>query len=225
MNKRALIVLLGLLPGALLAQNGGPFTINGVIDKVENYGVLFVQYTPSTGQHRDTTFVKEGRFSFAGTVNNERQKGQVIIYSEPQRSVLFYLEPGAIEVSSTKDGKHFMVGGTPLNKDLQEYNSGLYKMLDSINAAKSKVQKEVTEFDQEIKILRLGLTKRFIQQHPLSPIGLDELEFSARSFKSPEQLSPVFDLLDPSLKSSAKGIEIGNRLKGMGSSAETIKKS
>jgi hypothetical protein len=225
MNKRAVILFLGLLPGVLLAQHGGSFTITGTIDKVENYGVLFVQYTPGTGQHKDTAFVKRDRFSFAGTVNNERQKGQVIIYGEPQRNVLFYLEPGAIEVSSTKDGKHFMVGGTPLNKELQEYNSQLYKMLDSVNGTKNKVQKEVTEFDPEIKMLRLGLTKRYIQRHPLSPIGLDELEFCVRFFTSPEQLSPVFDLLDPVLKSSEKGIEIGNRLKSMGSSAETIKKS
>lgn len=209
--KKVLIALLGILPGVTMAQ-GGAYKVTGDLGNGNNSRLMMVRYTVSTGQKKDSAQAVDGKFTFKGVVNDERQKGQIVVFDgQRQSSIIFYLEPGNIELKYPKGSAYYTVGGTPLNKDLQLFNTMMNKMLDSVNAS----GKSVNQFSQEIQPMKFELTKKFIRQHPGSPIGLDLLNEYAIGNNAPEELHAAYNMLKPDLQSSEKGKELASRIKGM----------
>lgn len=209
--KKLLFSLMSLLPVALMAQER-PFTITGDIGAGKNVKVELVQFTISTGQKKTPEQTVEGKFTFKGTVNSERQLGQIVVYDNARQfSFIFYLEPGNIRLTWPEGAKHYQISGTPLNKDLQEFNTMLYHVIDSINATGASI----TEYSKNIWPYKMELTKKFIQRHPGSPIGLDQLNQYAIGNSEPATLEAAYKILKPEIQKSDKGIELANRIKGM----------
>jgi len=211
--KKRLLVLMGLIPLMALAQDG-KFTISGKVAGNEYCGVLLARFVKSTGQLKDTTFVVNGQFSFSGMVNNERQMAQVIVYGLHEQSMLFYLEPGTIEIDHSNNNLHYAIGGTPLNQELQQFHALLNAMLDSVNAKKEE-GKKLTLYHKEIQLLKLSIVKNYIQQHPASMIALDDLNTFGALVNNADELELVYNLFTPELKASDKGIELLAKIKKM----------
>ncbi len=220
--KKMLVALAGLLPVMVLAQKGGAYTIKADFGSGTNMVVLN-RYTLRTGQHKDTARMVEGKVTFKGDVDNERQIGQLIVSGaerESGKSVVFYLEPGTITVDYATDDRrwHYRLGGTPLNREYDEYNRMLNQVMDSLHAGKPGNQ-QLDRFDPKVQDLKGEVIRRFIVKHPSSPVGLDQLNEFAIKSKKPDSIKAAYDLLAPAQRKSAKGIELADRIRGMQSVA------
>lgn len=209
--KKVLISFMSMLPVAIMAQDR-PFTITGDLGPGKNVDLLMVQFTVSTGQKKDSGKAVNGKFTFKGKVNSERQIGQIVVSDQGRpSSLIFYLEPGNIQLTWPTGAKHYQVGGTPLNKDLQAFNSMFHHVLDSMIATGA----QVNEFSKEVAPIKFGITKKFIQRYPGSPVGLDQLNQYAINNNEPASLEAAYKMLKPAIQQSEKGKELAKRIQGM----------
>ena len=212
--KKILIALLGSIPCIVFAQKGGPFTIKANLGNDSIQKVMFVRYTLKTGQHIDTLHPANGKLTIKGVVNEERQRGQMVVYTVRQsRSVSFYLEPGTITLDYSADKNSFVLGGTPFNRDLNQYNIMFHQLVDSLQAGK-QVDANF-QFSKEVLLHKFPVVKLFVLTHTKSAVSVDVLnEFATRS-KEADMVQAVYDKLDPALRNSPSGIELADRIKGM----------
>jgi peroxiredoxin len=214
MLKNILVTLAILAPMCLMAQTEKPYTVkitcgNEPLGKAE-----LVRYTLSKGQRRDTAQAVNGQLTLKGSVDAERQKGQLLLSSgKEQRSYLFYLEPGAINIKYDPATKQFHVAGTTLNNDLEVYNRLFYHFLDTLHADhKSEPNYQFSPLVQEKKV---AVMEQFVKTHRNSAVSLDELNQFAMRSTNTEKVQQLFKQLSPALQQSATGMELQNRIKGM----------
>ena len=213
--KKIFIALVGFIPCMTFAQQkGGPFTIKANLGKDSIQWVVLNRYSLKTGQHKDTLHPVNGKLTFKGVVNEERQRGQLIVYTgHDQRSFVFYLEPGNIGIDHSKNNEQYTIGGTPLNRDLNQYNMMFHRLVDSLRGGK---QVDVNfQFSKEVLQQKFPVVKQFVLTHTASPVSVDMLnEFAIRS-KEADMVQAVFEKLSPALRQSESGIELADRIKGM----------
>ena len=211
MMKNRLIGLLLLLPLFSVAQQR-EFTVEADFGPGVENKVLFVRFTLSTGQQKDTLFTTDGKVVFKGMVNEERQIAQLIVLEGvKQRSAIFYLEPGTIHVRFPYTGEpdsRVTIGGTPLNEDYQYY----FTLLDRYTGARNRPEGNTTP----IKNGTLEAIRELISQRPDSPISVDLLNRLAVQFNEPVLLLEQYERLSAKIKKSEEGKELLTRIKGMG---------
>jgi peroxiredoxin len=213
--KKTLVLLMVLTPFLLKAQHA--YTIQGKLGMPVDGKVYLHWFNLDTGKHLDSADAIYGQFSFNGSVQHT-ETGQLIFRSGyGDKSVVFYLEPGNIMIDYPADAEYARLSGTPLNNDLQQYNKMLYSFLDSINAGRQGKQL-YTWYSKEIMGGKIGVIGRFIEKHPASQVGLDQLEQYAIGNKTPDILDPLYEKLTPGLRKSPIGVEVASRIKGMRSS-------
>lgn len=206
--KRICIVLLGMFPVTLLAQHK-QVNISGKTTDAENCGALFSYVAPDGKVKRDTTFVKNGQFSFHSDTYEQRVIGQVIVFAQPKDySLLFYIEPGNIQLDVYGDKARDKRAGTPLNEQLQEFAGIETTLMDSANAGKDPKEK-VDRYAPKGQPIMLEAINRFMATHPHSSIGIDQLDNVTRAYKNPEALTATYNMMDSKVKES----ETGRRVK------------
>jgi peroxiredoxin len=202
------LTLFALLSPAIAMAQGGAYTVTvdygpGVTNKV-----MLNRFTLNTGAIRDTAFSINGKATFKGIVNEERQMGQLIVIEGDTRTGgLFYLEPGNINIDFK--GKHPVMSGTPLNKDYHDFRVLLNATVDSAGGA-------VTEFDPQMMNTRFNVITKFMAAHPKSEISVDLLNQIGIRFKDQAQMLAAYDKLTTASKNSPQGKELRNRIKGLG---------
>ncbi|MRG44123.1 redoxin domain-containing protein [Chitinophaga sp. SYP-B3965] len=209
---KALTLFALLFPVAVMAQEGA-YTVSldygpGVTNKI-----MFNRFTLSTGGKKDTAITLNGKATFSGIVNDERQRGQlIVIEGDYQRGGLFYLEPGKININY--QGKHPVISGTPLNEDYQVFRELLNATVDSANV--NNTGRPVTEFDPGMMNARFNVIMKFMAARPKSEISVDLLNEIGVRFKDKVQMVAAYDKLTASAKKTPQGIELRNRIKGLG---------
>lgn len=212
------IVLWALFPTALLAQDKS-FSITGHTTRAENCGALFGYVAPDNTVKRDTTFVKNGQFTFRGTAYGQRIMAQVIVYAQPRDySMLFYLEPGNIQLDVMGDKALDQRSGTPLNQELQVFINIETALLDSAGATQAAATK-LTPYSPEAQPLVLEAVRRYMALHPHSVIGVDQMLNLVRSYKHPDELAAVFNKMDDAVKESKEGKQVSATIEGMRATA------
>lgn len=216
--KKNWLLLLAMFPLAMQAQNK-QLTISGNTVDAENCGVLFSYVAPDKSVKKDTMFVKNGKFSTRGEAFNERVIGQVIVYAQPKDySVLFYLEPGSIQLNLEGDRHKDRRGGTPLNNELQQYTDMETVALDSVNSQR-KPEERLTRYSPDAQPIVLDVVRKYMLKYPHSVIGIDQMELLVRGYKKPEALITVFNLMDDAVKSSKEGMAVKAAIDGMRATA------
>ncbi|HEY0272301.1 MAG TPA: TlpA disulfide reductase family protein [Chitinophaga sp.] len=216
--KKNWIVLLGMFPMALLAQ-GNKVVITGKTAQAENCGVLFSYVAPDNTVKKDTGFVKDDQFSFNSVAYDERVIAQVIVFGQQgDRSILFYLEPGNIQLDVYSGKEGLRRSGTPLNRELQEFVTMETAALDSMNAGKSREEK-VTVYHPAAQPVVLEVIAKYMTLHPHSVIGIDQLSNVVRGFKSPDSLTRVYNMMDSAVQHSKQGMLVKAAIEGMRATA------
>lgn len=210
--KALILTLLAGIPIAVSAQKS--YTVRVKIDNPAVKKVKLHWYTIESGSHDDSATLKNGYFQFNGQIENPQfaQIGYKI--GRSYGGVNFYLEPGHIEILEPKDAEYADLKGTPLNRDLQQYNKMLFTYLDSVNANRSADQK-YHWWDAAIMPGKFKVISKFIKAHPASQVSLDQLDQYAIANKTPDLIQPVFDMLSPKLQTSDKGRDLAIKIKGM----------
>lgn len=214
MLKHIFIALATLAPIQLMAQAEKPFTVKITYGNEPAEKAELIQYTLNKGVHRDTALAINGQITLKGTVDKERQKGQLLIqFAKQQSSYLFYLEPGTINIQYDPAVKKFHVVGTTLNNDLEAYNKLFYHFLDTLHADKKSDANY--QFSPLVLEKKIAVIAQFVEGHRNSAVGLDELNAYAMRGKDVVKTKQLFKQLSPALQQSAIGMELQNRIKGM----------
>lgn len=216
MLKTIVAVLVATAPLQLLAQAEKPYTVKVTYGAEPVEKATLVRFTLSKGAHVDTALSINNQLNFKGTIDAERQKGQLLLHKDrSQSSYLFYLEPGNITINYDQATKTFHVAGTPLNKELEMYNRLFYHFLDTLHADKKGDANY--QFSPLVLEKKIAVVSQFVTTHPNSPVSLDVLNEYARGSKDPVKVEQLFKKLSPALRNSAIGVEVQNRIKGMNS--------
>lgn len=209
---RAVTLFALLFPVAVMAQEGA-FTVTADYGPGVTNKLMLNQFTINSGAKRDTAITINGKAIFKGTVNDERQRGQlIVIEGDNRRGGLFYLEPGKININY--QGKHPVISGTPLNEDYQVFRAFINAMVDSAN--EKNTDRAVTEFDPNMMNPRFNAIMKFMAARPKSEISVDLLKEIGVRFKDKAQMLAAFDKLTAATKKTPQGVELRNRIKGLG---------
>lgn len=205
-----------------LADN--EFEITGTADPSLNGKNIFLEKQGPTGFTAiDTVKIENGKFIFKGTVK-EPDFHFIAIEGKPDQKLDLILEHGTIEIEMDKDtlGKS-KKSGTYNNDMLSEYikktetfkreeDAFKNKNRDAYMAAYQKQDQATMENlnnqYKKIKEKREAFDMDFIKKNPKAYINIFLLGQIAGS-KSPEEAKKLYASLDPELKKTEKGKELG----------------
>lgn len=164
----------------------------------------------------DTVPVKEGKFSWKGTLPDP----QKILIRADQQYLEVYMENKPVTITGTIDSFYFSkVSGSAIHdewvafnnslKDLDAVQRSLFpKIINSTNEAEKAVAEK--QLDSLGKI-RIGKIKEYVRSHPSSIVSLNLVRDMALDGEWAE-LDSLYRALDPSLQQSAVGQRVAKRL-------------
>lgn len=198
-----------------------PYTLSANIAGLKNEKLYL--YTNETEEKKiDSTFAKEGRFSFKGKI------GEPIFYIlkiEGTRSQLaFFLESGKINITGKKDSlSTATITGSPATDQWREWGIAwrkissqagpMYRRLDSATeSGKVKAsEKERKIFDDGMQSLNdqtAAAVTSFISKYPQSPVGPFIILDRFVNYPNPEMEIKTFSMLGDKAKNSFYGKRI-----------------
>ncbi len=180
-------------------QNGKEsFLITGTVPdgKYENEIVYLVPLEGATFENVDSTYIKDGRFSFSGTIDSSsihiiRMKPILRLLVE---ELLVIVEPGTIQVRLDSISQ---AGGTVLNDALQEWKEKKQtydlKKHNLIGLAKQSNNADLTGEILKIDSVFSEYNYSFVKTNKDNIVGAFVLK-TTRSIFKPEQISELEEL-------------------------------
>jgi len=228
MTIRIIATAIGLLPVALFAQYH--FTINGTLKSMAADNTkMYIRYNSGESSVSDSAMVKNGHYSFKGTIAEPVRAQMQLGPSRPMalakdaagrnvmrgngNVVLVYLDKGAISIVSEGSLDHSTVTGSPaeteynrLQKDLEPYDKGMSafrKEFDDVRDTKdTAVKARSNHIIDSIWQLRRGIYKNYITRHPASPIAADMLyEYVGNPIRNLQEADELLSALSPAVQS------------------------
>lgn len=207
------ICVMALSIHSVTGQNA-QYDLYGTIDKDVKGIATLIDFTPDTGQKRDTLQIKNGAFHFQAATVNSLHLLQIMLHvGDRDHSFLLYSEPGKISIHIASDLEHYSISGGPLNKDYNIYIQLIRQMVDSARTASGNTA--ITEFDSTLFDAKFNAIVGLIRQRPNSIVGLELLSNYAFYYRYPKKITKVYNELPDKLKESEVGKELVNRIKGM----------
>ncbi|MES2266120.1 MAG: TlpA disulfide reductase family protein [Bacteroidota bacterium] len=223
MKKHALLIAL-LLPVTAFAQF--KFSVKGDVRSFKDGDRIFLSYKEDGKNYLDSTIVKNGAFSFTGTINglgigyicrNDNPAFADILHD----SQTVYVQPGDILVATGDSLVYSTVTGTPLNEENTQLSIALKSLLkrrrvsgnkfDSLTPeqqADSKLTGPIAEEDANINKAMEPIKFAFIKSHPNSYLSLLTLDRMVNNADL-QLVANAFDDLSVQNKTSALGKAIG----------------
>ncbi|GGH00538.1 thiol:disulfide interchange protein [Mucilaginibacter phyllosphaerae] len=218
-----------LWPALAFAQQSA-YTIKGDVRSFKKGDRIFLSYKENGKQHLDSTVVKNGAFTFKGTIaglgvgyicRNDNPAFANFLYD----SATIFVQPGDILVTTTDSLLYANVSGTKLNQDNSELESALSELskqqrisankfdeLTPEQQADNKFTGALLEEDNRIYHAMEPIKFAFINAHPNSYVSLLTLERMVN--RSPLKLvAGAFENLSAENKTSPLGKAIGTAIK------------
>lgn len=229
---RAKILAAALLPTMLFAQED--FTLKGKVGAANAPAKVFLQYAEGGQKILDSAAIKDGAFVFNGTVA-EPAEAYIILSSNGEsldqlttapdfRKV--YLSKGVITLQGDSF-KAAKVAGNKINEDLLRYESAVQEVKTAMDALFQEYEDAPDEkrndaaFGEALENRYAELMEKeavldllFIQENPASYISLNILDEKLDA-TNVSQLKEAFANLQASLKNSAKGKDIQEKINSL----------
>lgn len=202
---RSVFSIIVFAPFLLSAQE--IYTVKGKIGHFNEPTKVYLTYGPFTAAKRDSAVLKDGHFTFTGSITDP-VKATLLLRHQPaipgvrtkQDMLVLYLQKGTISLASNDSLSKADIKGSSWNEEYRSYQKGLEEI-----ARKHTKGTEYTGIGKENDDFISG----FIKSHPGSPVSLDAIE----SYLSPIArdagfVEPLFNALSPNLRQSAKGTEM-----------------
>lgn len=230
--KKIILSLLAIAPVLLYAQED--FSLKGSLKKTDAPAKIYLIYTEEGERHVDSTDVKNGKFSYNGTVSEPIQAH--LVYS-PDGSPLptlqnpdatsLYLAKGVIRIKG-EELKTAKISGNQANKDFAEYK----ELTEDLNAQYMALNEEFQAADDEqkqdeafIKGLQARaedifakqskLTESYVADHPNSVVALALLGEILSAENLNQVVVPTFESMPAALKNSARGQALASKIEKM----------
>ena len=228
------MILMGiLLPLFASAQESGkPFKLTG---KAKKIGLtpewVFLQYRTKGEWKTDSTQVKDGKYSFAGTLEEPvsgrlrvryalDKNGQKIPMQGSRDAVTVFLQPGKIKVSSVDSFSNIQVSGSTAHTEYVKLTSAgkpfdarmepLYAKYSEQRKAKDtegmeKTEKEIDAVDAE---KREKVYAEYVRNNPASPLAVYALQQYAGWEINPDKVEPLFQSLSSANKAYPSAVQL-----------------
>ena len=226
--KKIFLSAFALLPLAAMAQK--PFALNGDVKGLKTGDKVYLIYQGEGNNITDSAIVKNGVFTFKGTVSNPAQ-GSLYLNKNPfvnrpaQGEKLdglpIYLEPGNIKLTAADSLKNANITGSPVNDDakkLKALTKPVEDQLMAINAEYNSYTAEQKENKQTMDALRAryekaaaGMTPLLLQFAGANPKSYISLSAVNQLSSDPEQAAAAekaFAGLSSELKSTPAGTKL-----------------
>jgi peroxiredoxin len=218
MKKTILVLLIACIATFSYAQEQ-KYAIKGRTQAIPTDGkLMLIRYDLVNGRRDDTaTIGPDGLFSFSGTVPAP-QIGQLIFKSGMnQRSAVFYLENGQINIELKKEDSFPVLSGTPLNKDFNDYYIMMQSLLDSVNVGRPSAM-PYNQFSKELKTEKLHLMQKFVPSHNNSLLTVYQLNTQVARFPDEvSELVKMYNKLNPTVQKTKEGKDMATLIKGLSS--------
>jgi len=225
MIKKIITSAIAFLPVLAFAQDG-KFTVQGKMGNYNAPAKAYIQYRVAGKTIADSAVLKNGEFTFTGTIAAPGQgflvfnpKGTGMRASDDYKSI--YVEPGVISVKGQDTIEKATVAGTKSNIENEEYQAALKPVYDAyaVTEAKEKgmtdEQKNAPEYKRQswkaektIEAQEKIANQKFIKEHPDSYVSLNALQSFAYSADYVD-IEPLYTGLSPAIKASEGGKAFG----------------
>lgn len=231
--KHLLFAGAGLL--AALGSGAQQFTLKGDVSKAgEAIEWVYLSYAVNGERKTDSAQVKDGRYSFAGTLptaamGNLRAKYPTVAGAAPRRPqqkdfASIFLQSGELAVTSVDSFSNVTVKGSKahdefvkLNEQTKSYSDRRRELFNSYNEARKAGNKEeAAKLDAQMDALYEEMNDKvygtYIKNNPQSPVAFFAFQQFAGYDIKPEKVEPVFDLLPESVRTSKAGKDMKERI-------------
>ncbi len=209
-----------LVAASAFAQQGKGYTISGNIKGVKEGKVYLMQFVQ--GGKRDSTEIRDGRFSFTGQLENPLPL-LVTFGAAFNKSFLFFGENSNIVLSiDTADMKATKVKGSASQKDYAVYDKALRPFNDQLEALSTlsrskgrtdtRLQDSISTVWEKIADQRKEAASRFIQAHPGSVVSAYAITRHFVVQPDIEKLEAMYNSLSPAVQQTSLGKEISQRV-------------
>ncbi|MGN6421228.1 MAG: redoxin domain-containing protein [Pseudobacter sp.] len=215
-----------LVMATALAQQ--KFIIKGKLTVAEPNSKVFFYHRENDVNVTDSAVLKNGAFSFSGTISGPVKASLEIKTSRPVRGYdawdgqQFFLEAGTITVAGKKMKSASIMGG-PAQSDLNRLNTRLRPLEAQrapITGELVKMMKGSDTAGRSILFKKMDVINTawtvtldsFIRTNPNSYVSLDLL-LERQTHIQPDSFEPLFEGLSASLKNSAAGLKLREALR------------
>lgn len=206
------------------------FEIAGTTDNsLSGKNAILQKQDPASGiVPVDTVKIEEGKFVFKGKAESPSLHF-VTVEGVPAAGINFVLENGSIELTIDKDSiQKSKRGGSFNNEKMQELMDGTAKFnteqlkfqkknvaaFEAARAAKdtvttNRLTKENAAFDDQ----KIAFAEEFLKKNPKAYMNIHIInQIASTGRRTHEQLTKLYNTIDPELKKSAEGKEVENNL-------------
>ncbi|MXN90560.1 redoxin domain-containing protein [Flavobacterium sp. Sd200] len=206
-----------------LADN--EFEITGEVDaSLDGKNVILEKQGPMGFMPVDTVKIEGGKFVFKDTTS--APSINFISLEGKQDKLNFILEPGAIEIKMDKDTLFkSKVGGTFNNEKLEEFKQigfKMYQKTQKFQKENNEKRSQALQANDTVTANRIGKEYRkiteewegelvnFMKKNPKAYCNVIVLgQVAQMQIKPMEEIKKLFDALDPEVKNSKEGKQIG----------------
>lgn len=218
MMKTLLLLIIGVCPMLISAQNNPNFTIKGSVEKLtQPISMVYILYEDGARRVSDSANVVNDRYCFEGNITAETMaefRAKPADGSRPgdKDIVTVFLQPGEMKFTSEGFFGHMEITGSKVIDDDLRLAAALKPFEDQNLAAwiaQPIDKKKIGEIDSQKK----EEYKKFARANPSSPISLIALERYGREYiKNPREIKTIFDAFSADIKNSSAGKAFAKRL-------------
>lgn len=226
-NKILYGFFLMLSPLLSIAQDESNFRLDGTLNNVANMPVRVLLYYPSRGENvMDSVDVRNGKYSFSGTIENPLRADLYARYKNGNASNLnmsndilsLFIQPGNIQISSDGTFSNATVTGSAANDEFLKlkaaaapYENSISPLIAQYNEYKksnnadsmNSIAARITQIQSKMTHTVYG---GYIQNNPQSPIALYALQqYAGRLIKNPKEIQGLYNNLPENLRSTTDG--------------------
>ncbi|MDR1814911.1 MAG: AhpC/TSA family protein [Tannerella sp.] len=225
------IVLLAGLTSLLFSctpQHG--YKIVGSLKNIPDNTVLYLKYRLNGENFTDSTYVVDNKFVFSDTVETpfraQIEKGDAKLLGRNLDYVTFYVEKGLIKMESPDSLRNVVITGSALNDEDRNWKAIKQTITDARQAliehyySTDENMRDTEEFKKHYEALSDSISAKekqlaedYINEHPSSFIGLDQLFFNLVGYNpDAAKAEELFNRFSPELRESPAGKEIAEQI-------------
>jgi len=214
-------LLFSIIMSLISLQSGAQdtsYTINGRLEKIKD-GTILLNIYEGDKTITASALIKDGSFKFSGSIPAP-SIATLTIPDKRSDYFTFYVEPAVMSITGRADSLQLLtVKGSKLNddntlfkermKNIAEWEEKDSRIYEEANKEKNKrVMDSLDEVDFDILNEKRKVVSAFVRDYPQSMRGAMAIIENYGYYAEASDIQPLYDLLDPGLKNSAKGIQI-----------------
>lgn len=234
--KSVILAAALLSPVVLVAQdkkNEQPFTIEGSVAQLQKPAKVYLSIRNSSKNKLDSAEVKDGKFSFTGSLEEPMMASLLLKVQDPSAPELtgpvkkdiltVFLDKGKMNISAQDSISKATVTGSKANDDFKQLNENLKDVSSQMQELQQQyrqlymakdeegMKKLEPKFD-ELEANQKTILGDYLKSNSNSPIALFVLNQYAGYEINPTEITPIYNKLSKTLRTSPSGKEFATRL-------------